>query len=455
MSNRAHFNIVGAGLSGALLAILLAQRGYSVDVYERRSDPRRTDLGGGRSINLALAARGIAALEAAGVMAQIRPLMIPMRGRMLHEPAEPPELLPYGSREHEVIWSVSRAALNEALVQAAATWPQVALHFDTGCDGVDPKANTLLLRNAATAASFSVPLTATVATDGAGSVVRNSLEKQGFLEVREDLLDHDYKELSVPAVRGQAALEMHALHIWPRGGFMLIALPNPDSSFTATLFLAKRGVQSFEALRDAASIEKFFLEEFPGTAALMPQQVREFMANPQGILGTVSCSRWHIGGQVLLLGDAAHAIVPFHGQGANCAFEDCLALAQRLDSESKNPQSLVHVFADFEAQRRPNAVAIARMALENYTEMRDTVRDERFQRLKTLSLELERRHPQRFIPRYSMVMFHAEIPYAEALRRGELQAAILDEIERAAAGGAADLQLADRLIAARLSAPPG
>ena len=459
MNSDRHLNIVGGGLAGALLATLLAQRGYFIDVYERRADPRLRSLDAGRSINLALAARGLAALQAAGLVDRIRPLLIPMRGRMIHQSGEAEQLLPYGSRPHEVIWSVSRAALNAALIDAAAKHHAVRLHFESACTAVDADANTLRLRTASSAAGDSdstvgeklTPLYATVATDGGGSAVRRSLALNGLLTVREDLLDHDYKELSIAALNGQPALDPNALHIWPRGGFMLIALPNPDHSFTVTLFLAKHANPGFSTLREPAAVQHFFTHYFPDLESLIPDRVSQFLSNPQGMLGTIHCSRWQVG-RLLLLGDAAHAIVPFHGQGANCAFEDCLALVQLLDSHGLPPNTeLETVFAEFERQRRPNTEAIAQMALENYTEMRDTVRDDKFVRLKALSLKLEQRHPTRFIPRYSMVMFHAEIPYAEALRRGAIQATLLDDIDQRG-HCSSDFALADRLIVERL--PP-
>ena len=284
---------------------------------------------------------------------------------------------------------------------------------------------------------------------------RTGWELAGLLEVREAWLDHDYKEFTIPAGAGGAhALEREALHIWPRGGFMLIALPNTDGSFTATLFLARSGTHSFAALTTPAAAEQFFAREFPDALPLMPRLREEFARHPQGQLGTVHAAPWHAAGQVLLLGDAAHAIVPFHGQGMNAAFEDCVALNEVLDEASDDGHDWDEVFAAFEARRRPNAAAIARMAVENYTEMRDTVLDATYLRRKTIAMQLERRFPERFIPRYSMVMFHPEIPYAEALRRGAVQAQILAELdagdEAASAARAASAQ-AERLVSERLT----
>ena len=453
-------NIVGAGLAGALLAVLLARRGLSVNLYDRRPDPRTTNAEGGRSINLALAARGIRALEHAGVMDHIRPLLIPMRGRMVHNLSGTTALQPYGQREHEVIYSVGRASLNRVLVEAAARHETVSLRFNQTCIAADPGRNVLRFRNTGTGAEnpphdtgssgpteYETALAPTIAADGAGSAVRMSLAATKQVTSREDWLDHDYKELTIPAQTARGVLDRNALHIWPRGGFMLIALPNTDGSFTATLFLGRSGPNSFATLTDATAVAGFFQREFPDTLALMPKLTHDFAANPQGQLGTVHLTPWHVGGSVLMVGDAAHAIVPFHGQGMNAAFEDCSVLDSLLDRQARWES----LFAEFSASRRPNTAAIAGMALENYTEMRDTVLDEGFVRRKEIAMDLERRFPDRFIPRYSMVMFHPEIPYAEALRRGAIQAEILVELdEKRDARGDTDGALAERLVRGRL-----
>ena len=441
-------NVVGAGLAGALLALLLARRGVSVALYERRPDPRQVSPERGRSINLALAARGMRALERAGVLERVRPLLIPMRGRMVHEPGGAVTLQRYGQREHEVIYSVGRADLNRVLIEAAAAHAGVGVHFNQQCLGADLRARQLSFRDAASGDEYRVPLAPTIATDGAGSAVRASLAAAGLIAVREEWLDHDYKELTVPAAAA-VALDPQALHIWPRGGFMLIALPNTDSSFTATLFLARSGPRSFAMLDTADAVREFFAREFADAVPLIPDLAAQFHAHPQGQLGTVHAAPWHLGGEVLLLGDAAHAIVPFHGQGMNAAFEDCAQLDALLDTHA----GWAELFAGFEQSRRENTMAIAQMALENYLEMRDAVLDAGSLRRRAIAMALERRFPDRFIPRYSMVMFHPEIPYAEARRRGVLQEQLLEELD--AAGGAmgqADSVLAERLIQARL--PP-
>jgi kynurenine 3-monooxygenase len=439
-------NIVGAGMAGSLLAVLLAKRGFIVSLHDKRPDPRRAVAERGRSINLALAARGIRALEKAGVMALVEPLLIEMRGRMIHERSGETKLLPYGWKPGEVIYSVGRAALTRLLVEAVARYPNVTLNFGQSCLGADPNENVLRFRDE-NGDDYDAPLTPTIAADGAGSILRTSLAEDGFLRASEELLDHDYKELTLPPLGIVPALDVNALHVWPRGGFMLIALPNTDGSFTATLFLARTSGRSFAALRTPDDVSDFFASEFPDAVPLIPNLLTEFFQHPQGQLGTVHAAPWYVGGKVLLLGDAAHAIVPFHGQGMNAAFEDCTTFDELLDRHD----SWEPLFAEFDRLRRPNAQAIARMALENYVEMRDTVRDPRFERYKALSVELERRFPDRFIPRYSMVMFHPEIEYAEALRRGSVQADILAELDRAApGGGATDFDKARALIEERL-----
>jgi len=405
-------NIIGAGLAGSLLAILLAKRGFKVTVYERRADPRTANADGGRSINLALASRGIRGLAAAGVLDRVMPLAIAMRGRMVHEHDGSAELQMYGVRPEEVIHSVSRADLNRALIEAAAGLPNVEFHFRQLCLGLAHERDVLEFRDEANGRIYHCAAQPTIATDGAGSAVRDSLLAREVSAVREEPLEHDYKELTIPAVNGGYALDPNALHIWPRGGFMLIALPNRDFTFTATLFLARSGTNSFADLGSPAAVEGFFTREFPSAKALMPDLAREFFEHLQGSLGTVYTHGWHLGGNVLLLGDAAHAIVPFHGQGMNCAFEDCAELVRLMDHH----ESWAGLFEAFEHERRPNTDAIARMALENYIEMREAVLDAGYRKKKKEAEAREKADPS-VIPRYSKVMFHPEIPYSEAAKQ--------------------------------------
>jgi kynurenine 3-monooxygenase len=416
--------VVGGGPSGSLLAILLARRGLDPVVVER-SAPFADGARGGRSINLALAARGIAALRRAGIEAEVDELMIPMRGRMVHEVDGRQRFLAYGQRATEQIYSVSRAALN-ALLYELARRHGVEYRFETPCVGVDGDGTPLVEHRGA---RRRLAADVFFAADGAGSEVRRSLVAARAIEAREELLDHGYKELTLaPAQDGGFALEPHALHIWPRGGFMLIGLPNPDHTFTATLFLPHAGDPSFASV-GPTQVAPFFRREFADAVPLIPGLVSDYASHPVGHLGTVHCRPWSFANRVLLVGDAAHAIVPFHGQGMNAAFEDCIVLDELIGAHrSSAGYDWPTIFAAFEAVRAPNARAIAEMALENYREMRDEVRDPKFELRAQLSFELERRFPGTFIPRYSMVMFHPEIPYAEAQRRGTIQARILREL---------------------------
>jgi kynurenine 3-monooxygenase len=447
-------NIAGGGLAGGLLAVLLARRGIAVRLFERRPDPREHAADTGRSINLALAARGIRALERAGLMELIRPLMLPMRGRMIHEPqaGAAPHLLPYGQRDSEVIYSVGRATLNRVLIEAAAQYPQVELRFGATCTDADPKRASLTVQDNRTAAPSVLHDAIIIGTDGAGSALRASLARAGHLAVTEQPLEHDYKELHIPPRNGAYALDPQALHVWPRHGFMLIALPNPDRSFTATLFLPQSGSPGFDTLNSDAAVEEFFRHQFASAAALIPDLAAQFRAHPQGHLGTIRTEPWACG-PVLLLGDAAHAIVPFHGQGMNAAFEDCAVLDSMLETATAS-RDWPRIFRGFYAARRHDADAIAQMALENYAEMRSAVLDERFLRHKAWALQLERRYPQQFIPRYAMVMFHPEISYSEALRRGAVQQQILEVLDDAVGTSpqlnATQLAHAQQLITERL-----
>ena len=437
--------VVGAGLAGSLISILLARRGHRVQLFERLADMRRENIPAGRSINLALAARGIRALELAGVMPTVLPLLIPMKGRMLHAQDGALTFMPYGQHEHEVIYSVSRPGLNRVLLDAAEQ-AGVDIQFGRTLEHVDLAQRRLTFLQRGT--RQEIAFTTLIAADGAGSIARRALIEQHGVTCSEELLPHLYKELTLPArADGRHRLEKNALHIWPRGGFMLIALPNLDGSFTVTLFLPARGEPSFEMLKDPTAVESFFATHFADVRELMPDLAQEFASHPQGIMGTIRCARWSTS-EMLLIGDAAHAITPFHGQGMNCAFEDCRVLDEILATEGDWPRA----FARFEASRKQDADAIADMALENYVEMRDSVRDPKFQLQKALSLELEKRHPERFVPRYSMVMFHDEVPYSVAFARGKIQQEILDELTQHATSLAEiDYERAAALVEQRLT----
>jgi len=441
--------IVGAGPTGTLLAIFLRLAGMQVVLYESRPDPRAMQVESGRSINLALADRGIHALKEAGVFDDIHPAMLPMRGRLIHALDGTTALQPYGQRPNEVIYAISRHRLNQVLLDVAVRRHGVTVHFEHRLEGADFAAGLARVRDLRGDRVLSLPMHPLLACDGAGSVMRRRMSERKLIEARETDLEHGYKELSIPAgPAGEHRIAADALHIWPRGNYMLIALPNSDGSFTATLFLPKQGAVSFASLGAAADIERFVDESFPDVRELMPDFVPEFIAHPIGFLGTVRANPWHYRGMAALLGDSAHAMVPFHGQGMNCCFEDCAEFAAALGRHS----SWETLFADFDAARKPNTDAIAAMAAENYLEMRERVADPNFQLQQALALALEKRCPQRFIPRYSMVMFHHEIPYRIALERGTIQAGLLAELSVGAATLAdVDFERAEREIKARLA----
>lgn len=442
--------IAGAGPTGALLAILLRRRGYQVTVYDARPDPRLTPEESGRSINLALAARGINALRRVGIHDALRDAMVPMRARMIHDRDGGTTRQPYGSRPDEAIFAISRARLGRLLIDIARTAHGVEFEFEHRLIDADFAAGNAQIRDLRRNETIQVPMRPLIACDGAGSQMRRSLRDAGLIDAREEDLAHGYKELSIPAgADGGYRLEREALHIWPRGGYMLIALPNDDGSFTATLFLPNRGDPGFDTLRGREAAADFLARNFPDALALMPDGVREFLEHPTGFLGTVHAAPWQHRGMTVLVGDSAHAIVPFHGQGMNCCLEDCLAFDACIDLHDGWEAR----FAAFYALRKENTEAIAAMALENYLEMRERVADPGFQLQSALSRELERRHPGRFIPRYSMVMFHPEIPYRLAASRGLIQSRLLARLAaRAASLEQIDFDEATREIEAQL--PP-
>ncbi len=442
-----HISIVGAGLAGALLATLLARRGLDVVLFERHPDPRGSEARSGRSINLALAARGRHALQLAELLEQVDRFTLPMGGRLMHSEWGDLTRQPYGASEDEVIWSVHRRRLNRLLLDAAESTGRVELRFGHALTGVNWARSRLQFAHGGDA-----PFDRVLGADGAGSALRQAMSEETDLGAREELLDHGYLELTVPPDdHGDFALDPGALHIWPRGGFMMIALPNEDRSFTGTLFLPRSGDVSFERLSDWMHQEDFFHLHFPDAVPLLPRLRQDFAEHPVGILGTVRCRRWRLGDRALLLGDAAHAIVPFHGQGMNAAFEDCAAFVDLLDDTGGDWDE---TFRRFEAERRPQANAIADMALENYQVMRMAVRDPVFLLRKRLEHELERRFGDRFVPRYSLVMFHRG-PYTDAYRRGEIQAKILDRLlDGAGTLEEVDFDEAARLVTGRLQPLP-
>lgn len=427
--------IVGAGLAGALLGTLLAQRGWQVDLYEKRGDPRRQGYAGGRSINLALAERGRHALRQAGAEDAVMRQAVLMRGRMVHFLDGSQQLQRYGRDDSEAIWSVHRGDLNLTLLDIAER-AGARVHFDRRLARADFDARTAHFVDDRDGAPHAVPFDALVGADGAGSALRQAMSAVAGLGERIEPLDHSYRELEIPpAPDGGFRIEPNALHIWPRGDYMCIALPNDERTFTVTLFMPNHGDPGFDTVRTPAQARALFARDFADALELIPDLEADWAANPVGQLATLYLDRWSLDGRAVLLGDAAHAMVPFHGQGMNCAFEDCVALATHLDAH----EDFAAAFAAFEAERRPNAAAIQHMALENYHEMRDRVDDADYLLQRALELELQARHPDRFVPHYAMVTF-MRIPYRVALERSEVQRELLRE----ATAGLARLDQVDR-----------
>jgi kynurenine 3-monooxygenase len=446
--NSQTITLIGAGLTGPLLGMELARRGFKVDIYERRPDMRHAKISAGRSINLAVSARGIHALERAGLWETMRNIVIPMKGRMMHSIASELSFQPYGRAEWEVINSVSRADLNIAVMNAAES-RGVKIHFRQRCTGIDLRTGQLRIRDERDGTERSIYAEVVIGCDGSASAIRGEMLKLNRFNFSQEYLDYGYKELTVSAgPGGKHALEPHALHIWPRGNYMLIALPNVDGTFACILFLPFEGQDSFAQLTSPSLVREFFQSRFPDAFSLMPQLEENFFANPTGAMVTVKCSPWHAKHNALLLGDAAHAIVPFFGQGINCGFEDCTVLLELIEVHAPDWE---RVFHDFELARKANTDAIADMAVENFIEMRDRVADPRFLLRKRVELALEAKYPQLFVPKYSMVTFH-RIPYATAKRRGEIQDRILIDL---CAGlkrlDELDWRKADELITAEVS----
>jgi kynurenine 3-monooxygenase len=416
--------LIGSGLNGPLLAILLRQRGFAVEIYERRPDMRQARISAGRSINLALSTRGIYALRQAGIWEAMLPIIIPMKGRMIHSITGDLTFQPYGQNESEVINSISRAELNIALMNTAQEQGAI-IHFSQRCTGYDLKTGDLQLRNELTDAGTTIETGVIIACDGSASAIRTEMLKLTRFNFSQQYLDYGYKELTIPAgAKGEHVLETHALHIWPRGNHMLIALPNIDGTFAGILFLPFEGADSFAGLTTQTQVVNFFESRFPDAKSLMPNLADNYFANPTGSMVTVKCSPWHVEGRAALLGDAAHAIVPFFGQGLNCGFEDCTCLMELLD---RHGPDWTRVFGEFESARKVNTDAIADMAIENFTEMRDRVADPSFLFRKKVELALEAKYPQLFVPKYAMVTFH-RIPYSVALARGTVQDRLLAEL---------------------------
>jgi len=416
--------VVGAGLVGSLQALMLAQKGHKVDVFERRGDIRNVDLIGGRSINLALSDRGWKALEIVGMTESIKDIAIPMTGRMMHSIDGELTYQAYG-KEGEAIYSVSRGELNKRLLLKASENPNVNFHFDHRCLDIDLDQASLKFKNEKTREESTASADRIYGTDGAFSAVRSRMQKLDRFDYSQTYMKHGYKELSIPPnADGSHKLDKNALHIWPRGKYMIIALANLDGSFTVTLFFPFEGEPSFSSIQTEEDVLNFFNEQFPDAVPLMPNLTKDYFENPTSSLVIIRCAPWNYKDKVLLMGDSAHAIVPFYGQGMNSGFEDCSEFWRLSELHNDNWEEMFPVFSDM---RKPNGDAISELALKNYIEMRDLVGDESFLLRKKIEKRIFEKHPNKWMPLYSMVTF-SHTPYSDALALGKKQEAIMDSV---------------------------
>ncbi|MCD8401122.1 FAD-dependent oxidoreductase [Tenacibaculum finnmarkense] len=422
MNKKDNILIIGAGLCGSLLALRLAQRGYKVAVYESRPDLRTVDISAGRSINLALSDRGFKALRLAGVAEKAREICIPMYGRLIHDIEGNTFSSNYSGRDNECINSISRGDLNAILLTEAEKHENVTIHFNKKCTSVNIENTIAHFEDYHTKEEFSVNAEVIFGTDGAGSVLRKSyyLAHKFLFSYSQNYLSHGYKELEIPAdKKGNHQISNEHLHIWPRGAYMLIALPNVDGSFTVTLFLSyDEGKYNFNNLTSEEKITEFFETQFPDALKLIPSIKEEFLNNPTGALGTVKCSPWHYKNKTILLGDAAHAIVPFYGQGMNASFEDITIFDAVLNENLGDWET---VFKTYEKARKENTDAIADLAIDNFHEMKNHVANPLFKEKRILEMALEKEFPEEYFSKYSMVTFKDDIPYAVAMKKGRAQ----------------------------------
>ncbi|MBK7148499.1 MAG: FAD-dependent monooxygenase [Bacteroidetes bacterium] len=420
-----HITIVGAGLVGSLLACYLSKRGHRVSVFERRSDMRVAGYVGGRSINLALSHRGWKALKKIGLDKEVEPITIPMKGRVIHDLKGNTSFFPYGT-DDQAIYSVSRGDLNKIMVEKADSFPQVDFHFEQRCAHIDFSANRVVFENTATKQQQTLESDLIFGADGAYSQVRYQMQLTPDFNIHQQHEPYGYKELHIPpGPAGEHLIEKNALHIWPRGNFMMIALPNMDGSFTVTLFNSFSGENSFAQLNDEKSVNDFFQNFFPDAVSLMPNISKHFFENPTSSLVTIRCYPWHHK-NTCLIGDAAHAIVPFYGQGMNCGFEDVNELDDLMNALGEDWNAVLDTF---QKQRKPNGDAILDLALHNYIEMRDLSGREDFQLRTKIEKKIAESFPDKFMTHYSMVTF-SDLSYAEAKHRGEKQNELLDELMR-------------------------
>ena len=414
--------IIGAGLCGSLLALRLAQRGFKVEVFESRPDLRTVDISAGRSINLALSDRGLKALRLCGMEEKAREICIPMYGRLMHDREGNTFSSNYSGRENEYINSISRGDLNAILLDEAEKHENVTIHFNKKCKNVDIENNIASFKDYKTKEEFSVKAAVIFGADGAGSSLRKSYisERKFLFSYSQNYLNHGYKELEIPAnLSGKHQISKGHLHIWPRGDFMLIALPNMDGSFTVTLFLSyDEGEYNFENLTSEEKITEFFEKEFPDALALIPNIKEEFINNPTGPLGTIKCSPWSYKNKTLLIGDSSHAIVPFYGQGMNASFEDVFVLDEILNQDLRDWKT---VFKTYQKTRKKDTDAIADLAIDNFHEMKDHVANPLFKEKRKIEMDLEKTFPKQYSSKYSLVTFNENIGYNEAMKRGRAQ----------------------------------
>lgn len=419
-----NFTIVGAGLVGSLQSVFLTKRGYTVNVYERRPDLRATDVYQGRSINLALSERGWKALRKVGIEQDILNISIPMYKRTMHDREGNLTFQPYG-KDGQAIYSVSRGELNKVLLDLADQYPNSQFHFNMRCTDVDPDKKTVYFKDETTGEVKQVSYENLIGTDGGYSAIRHRLMFNDRFDYSQDYIDHGYKELAIePDENGNHKMDKNTLHIWPREDFMLIALPNIDGSFTCTLFLAFEGAVSFSQLKTERDVINFFQYYFPDIIPMMPDFVDQFMNHPTSSLCTFRCYPWHYKDSLVLMGDAAHGVVPFYGQGMNCGFEDCTVFDEMLDTMAGNYEGM---FEAFGKSRKPNADAVADLALQNFIEMRDLTADPEFLLRKKIEARFSQLHPDKWTPLYSMVTF-SDFSYSYAKTEGVHQDRIMQEI---------------------------
>lgn len=416
--------IVGAGLVGSLWAVYLSKAGYKVTIFERRDDLRKADITAGKSINLALSTRGWKALQNAGVEKEVEPIAIPMYGRMMHSVAGEQTFQPYG-KEDQAIYSVSRAGLNAKMMDIAEEYGDATIHYNQRCYDVDLKEGRVYLVNDQTGEKLVAQADVVFAADGAFSAVRyNGLQKLDRFDYSQDYIDDGYRELLLPAnPDGTYKLDKNALHIWPRGRFMLIALANEDGSFTCTLFMPFEGENSFETLKTDADVDHFFKNTFPDFYEMFPGLIDSWHTHPLSSLAIIRCYPW-THGKVALMGDAAHATVPFYGQGMNSGFEDCTVMWELMKKHNENWEV---IFEEYQKLRKPDGDAVQDLSVHNYYVMRDYVADPVFLLQKKIEKRMSELYPDQWIPLYSQVSF-THIRYSEALRQGQKQDAIMKEV---------------------------